>query len=133
TDGSPNCISGRCAKGYAEPQLRYCLRTSVDDWLLPVCRFGALLAGCEPYIRNGLVTPTRGGAIVTWSTRYDASAAKSMSRTCGTAPMLICTTSPPGEACPCACRVGWAEARRTAIVQFSRSWRTLGRLIMSPN
>src|SRR5215467_7387621 len=62
--------------------------------------------GMRTLHRNGLVTPTRGGAIVTWSTRYDASAAKSMSRTCGTAPMLICATSPPGEACRCACGVG---------------------------
>src|SRR6516162_1333132 len=72
-------------KVYAELQLRHCLRNSVDDWLLPVCQFGALLQGCEPYIRNGLVTPTPGGATVTRSTQPGASAAKSMSGIYGTA------------------------------------------------
>src|SRR5262249_58173202 len=98
-------MSGRCMKGYAELQPRHCLRISVDDWLLPVCRFGALLQGCEPYIRNGLVTPTPGGATVTRSIQPDANAAKSTSGTYGTAPMPICAMSPPGETSPCASAV----------------------------
>src|SRR5215469_16005416 len=106
TNGSPNCISGRCTKGYAELQPRHCLRISVDDWLLRVCQFGALLPGCEPYIRNGPVTRTPGGATVTRSTQPGPNAAKSMSRTCGTAPMHICAMSPLGETCRCACGVG---------------------------
>src|SRR6516225_11025490 len=105
-------------KVYAELQLRHCLRIAVDDWLLPVCRFGALLQGCEPYIRNGLVTPTPGGATVTRSTQPGANAAKSMSGIYGTAPMPICAMSPLGETCRCACGVGCPEARRNAIFHF---------------
>src|SRR6516225_5869721 len=89
-------------KGYAERQPRHCLGTSVDDWLLPVSHCGALLPGCEPYIRNGRVTLTLGGAIVTRSTRLSENAAKSMSGTYGTAPMRICAMSPLGETCRCA-------------------------------
>src|SRR6516162_8325096 len=62
----------------------------------------ALLPGCEPYIRNGRVTLTLGGAIVTRSTRLSENAAKSMSGTYGTAPMRICAMSPLGEICRCA-------------------------------
>jgi hypothetical protein len=46
-----------------------------------VCRFGALLPGCEHYIHNGLDIPTLGGATVTRLTRPGANAAKSMSGT----------------------------------------------------
>lgn len=101
-----NCISGRCMKGCAGHQPRYCLKTSVDGWLPLVCRFGVLLPGCEPYIRNGLVTPTLDGATATRSTLPGANAAKSMSGTYETAPMPICAMSPPSEARRCVCGAG---------------------------
>ena len=104
---------------------------SADGWLLPGCRFGALSSGCERYIRNGPATPSPGGAIGTWYSRCGASAAKNMIRTFGIAPISICSMRPAHETCHCACGVGWPVAARNAIFQFSRSWRSPGRLIIS--
>src|SRR5215471_12164252 len=59
-------------------------------------------AGLQPYIRNGRVTLTLGGAIVTRSTEPGANAATSMSGIYETAPMPICVMSPRGETCRCA-------------------------------
>src|SRR5262249_142359 len=104
-------------KGYAELQSPHCLRISVDGWLPPVCRFGALLQGGEPYIRNGLVTPTLGGGTVRRWIERGANAAKSTSGTFGTAPMPICAMSPPGETCRCAC--GASTDRKRGATRFS--------------
>ena len=132
--GSLNCISGRYAKGYAGPRLRHCSRISADGSLLPGCRFGALSSGCERYIRNGLATPTPGGATATWYTRHGASAAKPMIRTCGIAPIWhLLNAAARHEICHCACGVGSSVTARNAIFQLSSSWRLRERLIISPN
>ena len=48
-------------------------------------------------------------------------------------PYLYLSMPPAHETCHCACGVDWPVAARNAIFQFSRSWRSPGRLTISPN
>ena len=48
-------------------------------------------------------------------------------------PFLDLLNAAGSTTCHCACGVGSSVAGRNAIFQFSRSWRSLGRLTISPN